>query len=201
MSPTWLVPFSYYSLGSSGGSRRSGRMDLTTFFSWAIYLSISDGKEQRIIQFRLVLDRLGGQDCSNARFGYPFQIVWEPYAALDVLVVVHLKILTEEHIDRVVPQLGDVQHVPEPGLNIDWLHAKDNKGGDKYDICIWGNRVDSILNIQRMVDSGPSAEYLDWWYRVAHRVLSPNAIFADPRQVEIPVDAFHRRSSQAPARI
>ncbi|RYQ99457.1 hypothetical protein Ahy_B07g087388 isoform D [Arachis hypogaea] len=76
----------------------------------------------------------------------------EPYSALDVLAVVHPEILTEEHsrlwravtsliyfaviewhqVDRVVPQLGGVQHIPEDALNVDWLHAKDRKGGDRW---------------------------------------------------------------------
>ncbi|RYQ99456.1 hypothetical protein Ahy_B07g087388 isoform E [Arachis hypogaea] len=73
-------------------------------------------------------------------------------SALDVLAVVHPEILTEEHsrlwravtsliyfaviewhqVDRVVPQLGGVQHIPEDALNVDWLHAKDRKGGDRW---------------------------------------------------------------------
>ncbi|RYR46325.1 hypothetical protein Ahy_A07g032068 [Arachis hypogaea] len=53
---------------------------------WATYLPTSDGKEQQIIQYHLALDRLGDRD-----------IVWEPYGSLDVLAVIHLEILTEEH--------------------------------------------------------------------------------------------------------
>ncbi|QHO27403.1 uncharacterized protein DS421_7g207720 [Arachis hypogaea] len=79
-------------------------------------------------------------------------IIWEPYASLDVMAVVHPKILTEEHsrlwractcliyfaviewhqVDRVLPQLGGVQHEPESASNIDWLHAKDGRGGDRW---------------------------------------------------------------------
>ncbi|XP_020965724.1 serine/threonine-protein phosphatase 7 long form homolog [Arachis ipaensis] len=89
---------------------------------WSAYLPPNDGKEQRVIRYRLALDRLTARD-----------IVWEPYSALDVLAVVHPEILTEEHsrmwravtaliyfaviewhqVDRVVPQLGGVQHTPE----------------------------------------------------------------------------------------
>ncbi|QHN76351.1 uncharacterized protein DS421_19g643150 [Arachis hypogaea] len=119
---------------------------------WATYLPTSDQKEQRIIQFCLALDRLGGRD-----------IVWEPYAALDVLAVVHPEILAEEHsrlwravtsliyfamiewdqVDRVFPQLGGIQHVPEPTLNIDWLHEKDGRCGDRWFLSyfqIWQGR-------------------------------------------------------------
>ncbi|RYR20797.1 hypothetical protein Ahy_B03g066044 [Arachis hypogaea] len=162
------------------------------------------------------------------RFCCPFQFVWETYAALDVLVVVHPEILIEEHcrlwwvvtsliyfamiewhqVNRVVPHLGDVQHVPEPALNIDGLHAKNGRGGDRWFPSYfqtwhlhWINRVDSVLSIQRVADPGPSAEYLDLWHRVVHRILSPDAVFNDPKPVEILVDAFHRGFSQAPARM
>ncbi|RYR04860.1 hypothetical protein Ahy_B06g084659 [Arachis hypogaea] len=152
MSRTWQALYSYYNLGSSGGSPLSSRMDLTTFLfrwhtgidrctedlglnihitllssRWANYLRTSDGKEQRII-YVLMLD---------------FVIMWEPYVALDVLVIVHPEILAEQHSrlwqhqdDKVVPRLGSVQHVPDTVLNINWLHGKDGRGGDRHDFCI-----------------------------------------------------------------
>ncbi|RYQ86521.1 hypothetical protein Ahy_B10g106189 [Arachis hypogaea] len=103
---------------------------------WATYLPSSDGKERRIIQYRLALDRLTHRD-----------IVWEPYGSLDVLAVIHPEILTEEHsrlwravtsliyfavnewhqVDRVFPQLGGVQHLPEPALNIEYLHRSSRR--------------------------------------------------------------------------
>ncbi|QHN77565.1 uncharacterized protein DS421_19g653820 [Arachis hypogaea] len=147
---------------------------------WATYLPSFDRKGERVIQLRLVLDRLGDRD-----------IVWEPYALLDVMAVVHPEILTEEHsrlwractcliyfaviewhqVDRVLPQLGGVQHEPEPASNIDWLHAKDGR------------------------------DFLRWWYRVALRFLSPDSMIADPRAEEISQDVAQRGSSQAPPRV
>ncbi|RYR66818.1 hypothetical protein Ahy_A03g012905 [Arachis hypogaea] len=53
---------------------------------WVTYLPTFDRKEERVIQCRLSLDRLGDRD-----------IVWEPYASLDVLAVVHPEILAKEH--------------------------------------------------------------------------------------------------------
>ncbi|RYR48352.1 hypothetical protein Ahy_A07g034381 [Arachis hypogaea] len=183
---------------------------------WSAYLPPNDGKEQRVIRYRLALDRLTARD-----------IVWEPYSALDVLTVVHPEILTEEHsriwravttliyfaviewhqVDRVVPQLGGVQHISEDALNVDWLHAKDGRGGDRwfphyYQVWLlhWGNRLDAVISIERVADPGPSADYLDWWYREAQQFLSPRTAFADPRGTQIPPEAFQRGSSQVPRR-
>ncbi|RYQ94838.1 hypothetical protein Ahy_B08g089787 [Arachis hypogaea] len=177
---------------------------------WSAYLPPNDGKEQRVIRYRLALDRLTARD-----------IVWEPYSALDVLAVVHPEILTEEHsrlwravtsliyfaviewhqVDRVVPQLDGVQHIPEDALNVDWLHAKDGRGGDRwFPHYNQGNRVDAVISIDRVADPGPSADYLDWWFREAQRFLSPGAAFADPRGTQIPLEAFQRGSSQVPCR-
>ncbi|RYR67858.1 hypothetical protein Ahy_A03g014310 [Arachis hypogaea] len=62
------------------------------------------------------------------------------------------------------------------------------------------NRLDSDIVINRVANSGPSAEFLDWWHHETHRVLSPEATFVDPRDVEIPAEAFQRGLSQAPRR-
>ncbi|QHN80431.1 uncharacterized protein DS421_20g678100 [Arachis hypogaea] len=184
---------------------------------WATYLPSSDGKKRRIIQYRLALDRLTHRD-----------IVWEPYGSLDVLAVIHPEILTEEHsrlwravtsliyfaviewhqVDRVFPQLGGVQHLPEPALNIEYLHSKDGRGGDRWFPTYyrtwhqhWDERVHSVLSVHRVPDPGPSPEYLDWWHHVAHRILSPGVAFADPRPTQVPDDAILRGSSQAPTRV
>ncbi|XP_072073858.1 serine/threonine-protein phosphatase 7 long form homolog [Arachis hypogaea] len=184
---------------------------------WATYLPSSDGKERRIIQYRLALDRLTHRD-----------IMWEPYGSLDVLAVIHSEILTEEHsrlwraltsliyfaviewhqVDRVFPQLGGVQHLPEPALNIEYLHSKDGRGGDRWFPTYyrtwhqhWDEQVRSVLSVQRVPDPTPSPEYLDWWHRVAHKILSPGIAFADPKPTQVPNDAILRGSSQAPTRV
>ncbi|RYR40113.1 hypothetical protein Ahy_A09g045790 [Arachis hypogaea] len=54
---------------------------------------------------------LGGQD-----------IVWKLYVALDVLAVVNLEIQLSSTVGYggwIFPQISDVQHMPEPALNID----------------------------------------------------------------------------------
>ncbi|RYR13537.1 hypothetical protein Ahy_B04g070476 isoform B [Arachis hypogaea] len=194
---------------------------------WSAYLPPNDGKEQRVIRYRLALDRLTARDVSFIAARVLIFIVWEPYSALDVLAVVHPEILTDEHsrmwravtaliyfaviewhqVDRVVPQLGGVQHIPEDALNVDWLHAKDGRGGDRWFPHYyqkwhehWENRLDAVISIERVADPGPSADYLDWWYGEAQRFLSPGAAFADPRGTQIPPEAYQRGSSQVPRR-
>ncbi|RYR74378.1 hypothetical protein Ahy_A02g009067 [Arachis hypogaea] len=148
---------------------------------WASYLPRNDAGDQRVVSARLSLDRLS------------------PYSASEVAAIVHLQILVDEHrrlwtaVDRVVPQFGGVQHLPQLALNIDWLHAKDRRGGDQW--------LDSVIPVDRVADPGPSAEYLDWWCRVAHRFLSPDVAFHDPRPIVLTKEARHRGSSQAPPRV
>ncbi|RYR24712.1 hypothetical protein Ahy_B02g058230 [Arachis hypogaea] len=91
-------------------------------------------------------------------------------------------------VSRVFPQLGDIQHLPEPALNIEYLHSKNGRGEDRWFPTYyrtwhqhWDERVRSVLSVHRVPDPGPSPEYLDWWHRVAHRILSPGVAFADPR--------------------
>ncbi|RYR11211.1 hypothetical protein Ahy_B05g079676 isoform G [Arachis hypogaea] len=108
---------------------------------WATYLPTTDAGDQRVVSSRLCLDRLRDRD-----------FLWDPYSAPDVAAIVHPDILVEEHrrlwmaamsliyfvaiewhqVDRVVPQFGGVQHLPQLALNIDWLHAKDGRGGDRW---------------------------------------------------------------------
>ncbi|QHO52412.1 uncharacterized protein DS421_2g39130 [Arachis hypogaea] len=156
------------------------------------------------------------------------QFVWEPYSSVDVAAVIHPEILVDEHqrlwtavtsliyfaaiewhqVDRVLPQFGGVQHLLQSALNIDWLHAKDGRGGDRWFPTyyqewhqLWENRLQSVIWVDRVLDPGPSAEYLEWWCRVAHRFLSPDVAFQDPRPIVLTEEARHRGSSQAPPRV
>ncbi|XP_072087024.1 serine/threonine-protein phosphatase 7 long form homolog [Arachis hypogaea] len=109
---------------------------------WATFLPRNDPGDQRLVSARLSLDRLRVHD-----------FVWEPYSSAEVGAVIHPEILADEHhrlwtavtrliyfaaiewhqVDRVIlPQFGGLQHLPEPALNIDWLHAKDGRGGDRW---------------------------------------------------------------------
>ncbi|QHO11876.1 uncharacterized protein DS421_15g502090 [Arachis hypogaea] len=122
-------------------------------------------------------------------------IVWEPYGSLDVLIVIHPEIPTEEH-SRLWWAVTSLIYFAV----IEW--HQDGRGGDIWFPSYYrtwhehsDERVHSVLSIQRVAEPGPSVEFLDWWYRVAHRILSPGIAFVDPRPVEIPKDAVLRGSS------
>ncbi|QHN88515.1 uncharacterized protein DS421_16g564140 [Arachis hypogaea] len=184
---------------------------------WAEFVPRNDAGAQRLLSARLALDRLRVHD-----------FVWEPYSSVDVGTVIHPEILADEHrrlwttvtsliyfaaiewhqVDRVLPQFGGVQHLPQPALNIDWLHAKDGRGGYRWFPSYyrewhqhWEDRLQSVIWVDRVLDPGPSSDYLDWWCRVAHRFLSPDVAFQDPRPIVLTEEARHRGSSQAPPRV
>ncbi|RYQ91734.1 hypothetical protein Ahy_B09g097749 isoform B [Arachis hypogaea] len=195
---------------------------------WATYLPRNDAGNQRVVSARLSLDRLRFCDVSRLVIALTIQFVWEPYSSPKVDAVGHPEILVDEYhrlwtavtsliyfaviewhqVDRVVSQFGGVQHLPQLALNIDWLHAKDGRGGDRWFPKYyqewhfhWENRVDSVIPIGRVADPGPLAEYLDWWCRLAHRFLSQDVAFHNPRSILLTEEARHRGSSQAPPRV
>ncbi|MED6201077.1 hypothetical protein PIB30_091429 [Stylosanthes scabra] len=102
-------------------------------------------------------------------------------------------------VDRVIPQFGGVQNHPHRPLNIDFLHAKDERGGDRwfpttYQLWhgIWASRHDQTFVVEEAQDPGPSAEYLRWWYLAAKRYLAHDDAFHPRPADEIPAEAFQR---------
>ncbi|MED6163596.1 hypothetical protein PIB30_081508 [Stylosanthes scabra] len=87
-------------------------------------------------------------------------------------------------VDRVIPQFGGVQNYPHRPLNIDFLHAKDGRGGDRwfpttYQLWhgLWASRHEQTFVVEEAQDPGPSAEYLRWWYLAGKRYLAPADAF------------------------
>ncbi|RYR28279.1 hypothetical protein Ahy_B01g052398 [Arachis hypogaea] len=73
-----------------------------------------------------------------------------------------------------VANLDDVGSYSQGSAALAWL----------YRCMCQENKDDSVLSIDRVPDPGPSVEFLDWWHRVTHMVLSPRTAFADPRPEE-----------------
>ncbi|RYR43272.1 hypothetical protein Ahy_A08g039698 [Arachis hypogaea] len=108
---------------------------------WSGYNPGISNKGPRVQMARLKIDLL-----------QPWDFIWMPYSALDVIQVVHPEVLEPWHtmlwrcvtsliyfavvewhqIDRVLPQFGGVQPPPRPALNIDFLMLKDGRGGDRW---------------------------------------------------------------------
>ncbi|QHO54367.1 uncharacterized protein DS421_2g56140 [Arachis hypogaea] len=183
---------------------------------WGRFLPSSDEKGPCVIATRHRLDRLTGND-----------FIWMPYSSLEVIQVVHPDILRPDHtllwksttaliyfasiewhqVDRVLSQLRGVQHISEPAINIDFLLSKDGRGPTRWFPEVfatwhqcWDDRRQSVPSFQLVPDPRPSAEYLDWWFRVARRFLSHDHLLMDPRAGGVPVDAPVRGHVAAPAR-
>ncbi|QHO45610.1 uncharacterized protein DS421_6g180450 [Arachis hypogaea] len=157
---------------------------------WATFMPRNDGGAHRLAYARLSLDRLRVHD-----------FVWEPYSSVEVASVIHPEILVEEH-RRLWTAITSLIYFAA----IEW--HQDGRGGDRWIPTyyrewhqIWENRLQSVIWVDRVLDPGPSSEYLDWWCRVAHRFLSPDVAFQDPRPILLSEEARHRGSSQAPPRV
>ncbi|RYR74165.1 serine/threonine-protein phosphatase 7 long form homolog isoform X1 [Arachis hypogaea] len=183
----------------------------------AKYIPSLDQRAPRVLQLRLKLDKLRPDD-----------FLWMPYAVPEVLEIAAVDALDQRHqvlwrsttsliyfaviewhqVDRVLPQLGGVQHRPHKALDIDSLMAKDGRGGDRWFPNVfatwhqhWNNRFDNVLRFQIVPNPGPSVDYLNWWFRIARRFLSPEHLLVDPRVAGIPQDARPRGESANPAMV
>ncbi|QHO08119.1 uncharacterized protein DS421_14g469760 [Arachis hypogaea] len=155
---------------------------------WSGYNPGISNKGPRVQMARLKIDLL-----------QPWQFIWMPYSALDVIQVVH------PEVDRVLPQFGGVQPIPSPALNIDFLMSKDGRGGDRWfpaqyaDWHVhWQERAEHILQFDIVPDPGPSHDFLTWWYQHGKRFLSPEMLLGDPRGIPIPDEATQRGAGRLP---
>ncbi|MED6140219.1 hypothetical protein PIB30_091088 [Stylosanthes scabra] len=169
---------------------------------WSRYLPTFDEKDPRQVQFRVESDRM-----------QPSEFVWEPYLTPDVALVAHPAIFEQRHaqlwtarvpliyygtikwhqVDRVIPQFGGVHDIPGLPLNIDFLHSKDGRGGDRWFPATyqtwhgdWDSREEHVIVIDRVPDPGPSDLYLRWWFMAGKRFLSGDAAHADHRMTQVP---------------
>ncbi|QHO38283.1 uncharacterized protein DS421_4g119020 [Arachis hypogaea] len=157
---------------------------------WAEFVPRNDAGAQRLVSARLALDRLRVHD-----------FVWEPYSSADVAAVIHPEILANEH-RRLWMAVTSLIYFAA----IEW--HQDGRGGDRWFPTyyqewhqLWEDRLQSVIWVDRVLDPGPSTDYLEWWCRVAHRFLSPDVAFQDPRPIVLTEEARHRGSSQAPPRV
>ncbi|RYR24469.1 hypothetical protein Ahy_B02g057970 [Arachis hypogaea] len=162
-------------------------------FSWPL---ASSEKGPRVQMWRLKIDLLQAGD-----------FIWMLYSSPDVL----------QEIFGETPPSNKVKQMT---IHFTWLHerfrvlpvdvGKEIVSDISTDLRREGAKsgiahisLDRLCDrdIQKVADPGPSEEYLDWWHRVAHRVLSPDAAFNDPRPMDISKEGHRRGSSQAPVRV
>ncbi|MED6107750.1 hypothetical protein PIB30_017016 [Stylosanthes scabra] len=159
-------------------------------------------------------------------FVLPF--VCLPYPTLEVEAVLDQGILQEEHralwcsivpliyfgtiewhrVDPVIPQFGGAQNRPHPALNIDFLHAKDERRSDQWFPhtfqrwhALWATRFQQVFEVVQFADPRPIADFIQWWILAARRYLVPADRFHHLPPDEIPVEATHRQSGPHPARL
>ncbi|MED6112327.1 hypothetical protein PIB30_060682 [Stylosanthes scabra] len=147
-------------------------VSIQAFNRWDMYLSTSDERDPRLVQYRVQIDRL--QPSKS------LQLIWETYLSEDVATISHLGIFDQRH------------DIPRPPMNIDFLHNKDGRGGDRWFPntyqtwhAIWDAREEHVMIIPRFLDSGPSEVYLRWWFLIGKRFLSGDAAPPDARLMQV----------------
>ncbi|RYQ86131.1 hypothetical protein Ahy_B10g105814 [Arachis hypogaea] len=149
--------------------------------SWSSYQPTLSDKGPRVAYWRLRIDLLQPKD--ESIYGFKLFIanfMWMPYSLLDVVQVVHPKILEPQHmtlwrtttaliyfaviewhqVDRVLPQLGGVQHRPRAALDIDFFMSKDGRSEDwrflSHELLLGNPRATAIPTeaMQRGDDGG-----------------------------------------------
>ncbi|MED6181980.1 hypothetical protein PIB30_024451 [Stylosanthes scabra] len=124
--------------------------------------------------------------------------VCHPYMTLEVAFLVDRDIWRAENM-RFWTSLGSVQNYPHRPLNIDWLHARDGRGGDRWFPTMyrswhgrWDSRHEQTFPIVEVQDPSPSTDYLRLWHLAARRFLAPDNAFYPRPPNEIPPEAIQR---------
>ncbi|RYQ88500.1 hypothetical protein Ahy_B09g095655 isoform D [Arachis hypogaea] len=88
---------------------------------WGRFLPSSDEKGPRVIATRHSLEVIQVVHPDILRPDHT--LLWKSTTALIYFVAIEW-----HQVDRVLSQLGGVQHIPEPAINIDFLLSKDGRG-------------------------------------------------------------------------
>ncbi|MED6152246.1 hypothetical protein PIB30_090078 [Stylosanthes scabra] len=108
---------------------------------WERYLPTSDEKDPRVLQYRTKIDRLTHRDFVCCPYMTPEvayiadRDIWrEENRRLwtSVCTLIYFGTIEWHQVDRVIPQFSGMQNYPHRPLNIDWLHARDGRGGDRW---------------------------------------------------------------------
>ncbi|MED6155812.1 hypothetical protein PIB30_008714 [Stylosanthes scabra] len=183
---TLQARYSSYRAGYSGGFLASDLMiSINSAGPWARYLPTSDERDPRVLLYRTQLDLMTHRD-----------FVCHPYMTPEVAFVADPSIWRAEHmslwtsmctliyfgciewhqVDRVIPQFGSVQNSPHRPVNIDWLHARDGRGGNSRG----GPGSRAVCRLLEVVVSGRK------------QYLAPAYVFFLRPLDEIPPEAFDR---------
>ncbi|RYQ86392.1 hypothetical protein Ahy_B10g106065 [Arachis hypogaea] len=129
-----------------------------------------------------------------------------PYSSPEVVqrvvtALIYVAVIEWHQVDRVLPQLGGVQHRPHAMLDINFLMSKDGRGRDRT-LQSWHihriNRAQHVLRFDVVPDSRPSQAYLEWWHEHNKRFLSPEIFLSDPKVVAILAETTQRGPGQVP---
>ncbi|MED6176744.1 hypothetical protein PIB30_091180 [Stylosanthes scabra] len=108
--------------------------------------------------------------------------------AMRVRSLIYFGVIEWHQVDRVLPQFGGVQSRSPKALDLDYLHSKDGRGGDRWFPgeyptwhVEWETRMASVLDFLVHPHLGLDQDLLDWWYELPQRFLSPEGLLGDPR--------------------
>ncbi|MED6122227.1 hypothetical protein PIB30_037822 [Stylosanthes scabra] len=190
---------SSYRAGYFGGFLGSDLViSISSAGPWARFLPTSDEKDPRVLKYRAHLDQMTHRDVAFVADAS----IWRPeHMSLwtSMCTLIYFGCIEWHQVDRVIPQFGGVQNAPHRPVNIDWLHARDGREGDRWFPSayqswhgLWYSRHDHTFTVEEVQDPGPSADYFRWWFLAGKRYLAPaNPLFPRPPD-EIPPEAFDR---------